>query len=105
MDVTETLVRTVFDLIDFLDGKLTVRDDISRKLIKTRNELDTQLTKEATAQSGDDKEDAEEAKRAAKKKAEEERFAALTPEQQKRHEEKERKRSLQKAQKKMAGRP
>jgi len=102
---TESLIRVVFELIDFLDGKLTVRDDISRKLVKTRAELDAQLTKEATAPSAEEKEEAEEAKRAAKKKAEEEWFATLTPEQQKRHEEKERKRSLQKAHKKMITRP
>ncbi|KAG9036489.1 hypothetical protein FRB95_008787 [Tulasnella sp. JGI-2019a] len=102
--VTESLVRAVFDLIDFLDGKLSIREDIVRKLSNTRQALDVQLTKEVTETSTEEKEEAEEAKRAAKRKLEEEKFAGLTPEQQKKHEEKERQRSLRKAQKKMASR-
>ncbi|KAG8863752.1 hypothetical protein FRB96_007589 [Tulasnella sp. 330] len=102
---TEPIVRAVFDLIDFMDGgKLIIREDIIRKLSNTRQALDTQLTKEITEISAEDKEEAEEAKRAAKRKVEEEKFAALTPEQQKKHEEKERQRSMRKAQKKMASR-
>jgi len=96
--VTEPLVQDVLSLIDFLDAKTTLRDDVARKLSKYRTELDALLTKEFTEPSAEEKEEAEEAKRVAKKKAEDEKFALMTPDQQRKYEEKERQKNIRKTQ-------
>ncbi|KAG8900904.1 hypothetical protein FRB99_005673 [Tulasnella sp. 403] len=97
-NTTEPLIRALFEFIDFLDHKFTLREEIVRKLVKTRQELDVLLNKEASVEEEEEKRAAEEEKRAAKKK---EKIDSLSPEQQRKLEEKERKRSLKKGQQKV----
>jgi len=99
VEASVQFVKSVFGFVDLLDGKLGLRPETSKKLEKTRRDLDEELTKEAFAEK---KQELEEEKRAAKRKAEEERLSKLSAAEQQKYQQNQAKKAMRKAQGKVS---
>ena len=100
---TRELVAGVFQFIDALT-KASLRPETRTKLRKAREDVDKQLTIDASREANEEREQAVDDKKAAKRKLEDERIAKLPAAEQQKIIERERKRSARKAQAKIARR-
>ena len=98
----EAWIQVALNVADLLGRPGSLKPDVQRKLVKTRQDTDASLDKaykKELKEYGDDTEETPEEKRAARKRAER---AALSEKELKKVEEKQRKREMRKMQKRGA---
>ncbi|WWC60899.1 uncharacterized protein I303_103475 [Kwoniella dejecticola CBS 10117] len=100
-DAVKAWIQVTLNIVDLVNKQGLLKPDISRKLIKTRQTVDSDLGQAYKKEQDEDKEPEEtpEERRAAKKKAEREK---LSDKERKKLEDLEKKREMRKMQKKQA---